>query len=189
LLNADTPANVQVSGGEESKSADGAVCGVKKLTYPVPLISSKMTPMLTMLNRKMINLLNGKLYFERWCHKIGNSPDAQFKPEEFFVPRLKPDTRFVCLKRRFGYKFEHLGFVLVINDWCFNYSLLFWTNLTEDNFLSHAFVLLPQSDVQEHSCKLSMEALMNFASHWISVNALLPNSRDLPLVKQLDAFF
>jgi len=105
----DTPANIQVSGGQEPQSGDDAVCGLNKTDKASdtnqPINDSRINKTEQECNQldKWTTVVRKK----RWCHKPGNAPDAKFKTVEIFVPRLKPDTRIVYLKKWFWDKFQN----------------------------------------------------------------------------------
>jgi len=93
----DTPANIQVSGGQEPQSGDDAVCGLNKADKAsdtnLPINDSRVDK--TEQECGQLDKWTTVVRKKRWCHKSGNAPDAKFKTVEIFVSRLKPDTRIV----------------------------------------------------------------------------------------------
>jgi len=105
----DTPANFQVSGGQEPRSGDDAVCGLNKddkaCDTNQPINDSRVDK--TEQECDQLDKWTTVVRKKRRCHKSGNAPDAKFKTVEIFVSRLKPDTRIVYLKKWFWDNFEN----------------------------------------------------------------------------------
>jgi len=105
----DTPANIQVSGGQEPQSGDDAVCGLnnanKACDTNQPINDSRLDK--TEQEYDQLDEWTTVVRKKRWCHKSGNSPDAKFKTVEIFVSRLKLDIRIVYLKKWFWDKFQN----------------------------------------------------------------------------------
>jgi len=96
----DTPANIQVSGGQEPQSGDDAVCADKACDTNQPINDSRVDK--TEQECDQLDKWTTAVRKKRWWHKPGNAPDAKFKTVEIFVSRLKPDTGIVYLKNGFG---------------------------------------------------------------------------------------
>jgi len=74
----DTPANIQVSGGQEPQSGDDAVCGMNKADKACdtnqPINDSRVDK--TKQECDQLGDWTTVVRKKRWCHKSGNAPDA-----------------------------------------------------------------------------------------------------------------
>jgi len=100
----DTPANIQVSGGQERQSGDDAVCDLNKADKTCdtnqPINNSRVDK--TEQECDQLDKWTTVVRKKRWCHKSGNAPDAKFKTVEIFVSRLNQTLELSISKHGFG---------------------------------------------------------------------------------------
>jgi len=102
----DTPANIQISGGQKFQSED-AVCGIKKADITCDIKQSPINePMVDNAEQEDDQFDDWKQYLEKGGSIKLATHLMPISGLEIFVSRLKPDTRIVYLKNGFGTGFR-----------------------------------------------------------------------------------